>query len=397
MNNAKITLKPDRQKSILRKHPWVFSGAIDSVSGDPQPGETIAIHAHNGDFLAWAAYSPQSQIRARIWTTDQNTAINQDFFLSRFQAALCLRKACIDFSTTNAYRFLFAESDGVPGLIIDVFDKTLSIQVLSTGVEFTRHLWLPVLVDLLKPDSVFERSDVSVRLLEGLQEKTGLLYGNPLPDEIIIQENSLNYAVDIAKGQKTGFYLDQRDNRAFLSHIAAGKNILNCFCYTGGFSIAALAGNANFVRSIDSSVEAIETAKKNTQLNSINQNKCEWVVGDVFDDLRKLRDRAQKFDLIILDPPKFAPTQAQAAAAARAYKDINLLAFKLLNPHGQLMTFSCSGGVGTELFQKIVADAAVDAGVEAKIIGHFHQAADHPIALPFRESEYLKGFFCQVN
>ncbi|MDY6873353.1 MAG: class I SAM-dependent methyltransferase [Chloroflexota bacterium] len=386
-----LILKKGREKAILRKHPWIFSGAVARVDGDPEPGETVVVRDSKEHYLATAAYSPQSQIRARIWSWDEEQSINQDFFDARLRAALALRKQQINTDHTDAYRLIHAESDRLPGLVVDRYSDALVLQILSAGAEHWRDTIVSALVDLLHPTCIYERSDVAVRKLEGLAERTGTLYGNSdgLPDSL--QENGLKYKIDLLGGQKTGFYLDQRDNRQICREVAKGKKVLNCFAYTGGFTLSALAGGAKSVLSIDSSADALDLARENVALNGLPEDKCEWLVGDVFEELRTLRDKAEQFDLIILDPPKFAPTASQARKAARGYKDINLYGFKLLKPGGTLMTFSCSGGIDAAFFQKIIADAALDAGVDAQIVARLSQAADHPTLLSFPEGSYLKG------
>ena len=386
-----LTLKRGREKSVLRHHPWIFSGAIQSVSSQPALGETVTVHDAEGRFLAQAAYSPESQIRARIWNWDPAVPIDRDFFKSRLANALGLRKQWIDRAQTTAYRLVHGESDGLPGLVVDRYGDALVVQITSAGAEAWRGEILSLLEDLLAPKAIYERSDVAVRTLEGLPERVGLLSGALPPQPMRITENGLSYQVDLVGGQKTGFYLDQRDNRQKCREIAGGKSVLNCFAYTGGFTLAALAGGAESVVSIDSSAEALETARQNVALNSLPEDRCEWIVGDAFHELRTLRDKAAQFDLVILDPPKFAPTAAQARKAARGYKDINLLGFKLLKPGGTLMTYSCSGGIDAAFFQKIVADAALDAGIRARLLYHLGQAPDHPTDLAFPEGTYLKG------
>jgi len=393
----KLILKKGREKAVLRHHPWIFSGAIKAVEGNPEMGETVAVHDADGNFLAWAAYSPKSQIRARIWSWDENQIIDHRFFTERITAAIKLRETYIDQSKTNAYRLIHAESDLLPGLIIDCYDTTLVVQILSAGMERWRAEIIEILEDVLQPDCIFERSDVAVRELEGLNERTGTLFGELPQQPIMIIENNLKFWVDLATGQKTGFYLDQRDNRLFCREIAQDKSVLNCFAFTGGFSVYALAGGAQSVLSIDSSEEALALARKNIPLNNLQQDKCDWIVGDVFEELRLLRDQGRQFDLVILDPPKFAPTASQAQKAARGYKDINLYGFKLLKPGGILMTFSCSGGIDAAFFQKIVADAALDAEVDAKILYRLSQAPDHPTHLAFPEGTYLKGLVIRAG
>ena len=392
----RLTLKKGREKALLRRHPWVFSGAVQSVEGDPDTGETIAIHDAHGQFLAWGAYSPASQIRARVWHWEQGEPVDVDFFRHRLQAAISLRRDWIDPAVTTAYRLVHAESDGLPGLVVDRYNDVLVVQILAAGTERWRAQIVSALDELLSPACIYERSDVAVRELEGLSPRTGLLFGG-LPDQpLVITENGLRFEVDLAGGQKTGFYLDQRDNRQFCRQIAGGRSVLNGFAFTGGFTAYALAGGAASVLSIDSSEDALQLAKVNVRHNGLAADRCDWIVGDMFEALRTLRDRGQQFDLVILDPPKFAPTAAQAKQAARGYKDINLLGFKLLNPGGILMTFSCSGGVDMNFFQKIVADAALDAGVNAQLLYRLGQALDHPTHLAFPEGTYLKGLLCQV-
>lgn len=396
MAEAAVILKPGREKSLRARHPWIFSGAIQRVEGDPANGDSVAVRAADGTFLARAAYSPFSQIRARVWSWSEDEIIDAAFFRRRIAAALHARNALLGADATNALRLVHAESDGLPGLVVDRYDRTLVLQVLTAGIERWKSEIVDALVELTGATCVYERSDVDVRKLEGLPEQRGALRGGEPAGPLRIVENGLAFEVDVTGGQKTGFYIDQRENRARLKTMAAGRRVLNCFCYTGGFSLYAMAGGAAQVISLDSSAEALAGAQRNAAMNGFPAEKMEWVEADVFQQLRRYRDSRQSFDLIVLDPPKFAPTAAQVERAARAYKDINLLAFKLLNPGGLLFTFSCSGGVSAELFQKIVAGAALDANVDARIIGHMTQGRDHPVALNFPEGAYLKGLICQV-
>jgi len=392
-----LTLKPGREKSLLRRHPWIFSGAIKSVSGQPEAGETVRVVSTSGEYLGQCSLNSESSISGRMWTFD-NVTVDKDFLLSKMRIAILLRNELnfID-SLNTAIRLIHAESDGMPGLIVDQYDNFLVVQFLTAGVEHWRKEIVEGLTEITGIENIYERSDVDVRKLEGLDQRAGLISGQEPPVRIEILEDGNRFLVDIKLGQKTGFYLDQKENRQRLKEFTHGKTVLNCFSYTGGFSVYAMRGNAGSVLSIDSSLEANSLAKENTNLNEFDSSKFEWITGDVFKELRLLRDRGSKFDVIILDPPKFASTSAQVNSAARGYKDINLLAFKLLNPGGTLFTFSCSGGVSRELFQKIVADSALDAGVQAGIIGHLSQGADHPIALNFPEGEYLKGLICRVQ
>ena len=395
---AIIHLKPGRERSVWRRHPWIFSGAINHVEGTPpEIGETVDVFSANGQFLARAAYSPNSQIRARVWTWDKEEQIDINFFRRRLSTALDYRRDLIPKEGTNAYRIIHAESDGLPGLVVDKYGDVLVIQCLSAGVEKWRTILVDVLCDLTGMQRVFERSDVEVRRLEGLSARKGNIIGHQIPERIKIQENDLKYWVDVVNGQKTGFFLDQRPNRQLLREMIKNRKVLDCFCYTGGFTINALAGGAKHILSVDSSEEAIELGEENVSLNSFQSDRVTWLKGDVFEVLRSMRDRGETFDAIILDPPKFAPTASHAEQAARGYKDINLLGFKLLNPGGLLFTFSCSGGISFELFQKIVTGAALDAKVETMIVRRLSQGPDHPISLYFPEGAYLKGLVCYVR
>ncbi len=386
-----ITLKKGRERSLKRRHPWIFSGAIEKVSGTPASGDTVQVRDASGQTLALAAYSPASQIRARVWSFDPRQVIGKEFFEEKIKTALRLREALQVSRHTNAMRLVHGESDGLPGLVVDRYADVLVAQFLSAGAERWRETLLDLLQELSGCDAIFERSDAEVRKLEGLQPTTGFVRGDQGANRCAISEYGLNFRVDVREGQKTGFFLDQRENRQRVRALAAGREVLDGFCYTGGFSIAALSGGAARVTALESSPAALEVAKENVAANPVDAARVEFLQADVFSHLRALRDRASRFGLIVLDPPKFAPTAAQAKNAARAYKDINLLAFKLLAPGGLLATFSCSGGVPAELFQSIVAGAAADAGVQAKIVERFGAASDHPVALEFPEGEYLKG------
>jgi 23S rRNA (cytosine1962-C5)-methyltransferase len=386
-----LILKKGREKSLRRRHPWIFSGAFEKVNGKPGPGDTVEVREASGNALAVAAFSPQSQIRARVWSFDPSQSIASEFFRDRIERAVALRETLPAARHSNAMRLVHGESDGLPGLVVDRYADVLVAQFLAAGVERWRDPILDLLVESTGCEAVYERSDAEVRGLEGLQPRLGFVRGNTNASRCPIIEYGLNFRVDVEQGQKTGFFLDQRENRQRVRGLAAGREVLDGFCYTGGFSIAALAGGAKRVTAIESSATALEVAKENLGANSLDAGRVEFVQGDVFSQLRFLRDKGAKFDMVILDPPKFAPTAAQAKNAARAYKDINLLALKLLAPGGLLATFSCSGGVPAELFQSIVAGAALDAGVQAKIVERFSAAADHPVALEFPEGEYLKG------
>ena len=386
-----LVLKKGRERSLKRRHPWIFSGAVERVVGKPGAGDTVEIRDASGKPIALAAYSPKSQIRARAWTFDPREAIDVQFFRQRLARALAIREGLEASKHTNALRLVHGESDGLPGLVVDRYADVLVAQFLAAGVERWRDPILDALAELSGCEAIFERSDAEVRHLEDLPPRVGFARGNRAASRCPIIEHGLNFRVDVEQGQKTGFFLDQRENRQRVRTLAAGREVLDGFCYTGGFSIAALAGGAARVTAVESSAAALEVAKDNLAANALDASRVEFVQADVFSHLRLLRDKGAKFGLVILDPPKFAPTAAQAKNAARAYKDINLLALKLLSPGGLLATFSCSGGVSAELFQSIVAGAALDAGVDAKIIERFSAAADHPVALEFPEGDYLKG------
>lgn len=385
-----LVLKPGRDKSVKRRHPWVFSGALARVGGAPQPGATVAVQTANGERLALAAYSPHSQIRARVWTWSDEP-VDGGFIAARIRAA-ALRRADLELAHPGgSVRLLHGEADGLPGIVADRYGAVVVVQLLSAGAEFWREAICDALAGLPGVTGVWERSEGDARALEGLPERTGAVRG-VVPESVEIVEHGVRYALALAGGQKTGFYLDQRDNRARVRAYARGAEVLDCFCYTGGFALNAAAAGATRVLAIDSSGPALEAARAHAALNG--GAPIEWLEADVFQALRRLRDQGRQFDLIVLDPPKFAPTAAHAERAARAYKDINLLGFKLLKPGGRLMTYSCSGGVSAELFQKIVAGAALDAGADARIEGWLHAAPDHPVALAVPESEYLKGLLC---
>ena len=384
-----IVLKPGREKSLAHRHPWIFSGAIDRVEGAPGPGDTVSVRAHDGAFLALAAYSPSSQIRARVWTL-VDEAIDAAWFHRRVAAAVAARHGMLD-ARHDACRLVHAESDGLPGVIADRYADTIVVQLLSAGAEAWRDAIVDALVTTTGATTVMERSDAEVRQLEGLAPASGVLRG-ALDGPVAIREGGLAFLVDVERGQKTGFYLDQRDSRHTVRGLSDGRDVLNGFCYSGGFTLAALAGGARAVDSIDSSADALALARRNLAANpALPAGAARWHEADVFTELRRLRNENRRYDFAILDPPKFAPTAAHAARAARAYKDINLLALKLLVPGGLLATFSCSGGVSAELFRTIVAGAAVDAKVDATVVGRFAASADHPVALAFPEGEYLKG------
>lgn len=393
----KVYLKANREKSILKRHPWIFSGAIQKIPENIQPGSTAAIYSSTGNFLAWASINPKSQIAARILSWCEEEEINEAFIHQKILSAVGKRKDSISSEESDSYRCFYTESDGIPGLIIDIYHDQLVIQITSAGAEYWRTTIIEACQKITGVAGCFERSDEDIRKLEGLAPSKGVLFGNNKNNFVEIEEWGIRYLVDVQKGQKTGFYLDQRQNRKKLREYSKNRSVLNCFSYTGGFTLNALAGDCAEVISIDSSKDAISLAKRNMELNSLPNERDNWVEGDVFLELRKFRDSGRKFDLIVLDPPKFAPTYNSIPKATRAYKDINLLAFKLLEAGGTLFTFSCSGGISTDLFQKIVQGAALDAKREVTILERLRQDIDHPVPLSFPEAEYLKGLVCSIQ
>lgn len=390
-----IYLKEGREKSLQRRHPWVFSGAVERIDGAPASGDTLPVFDVTGKFLAWAAYNAGSQITARVWSWQVDEVIDAAFFHRKITTAIAGRRGLGLDQNSSGMRLIHAESDGLPGLIVDQYGEVLVMQIGSAGAERWRDIIADALQDLCHPACIYERSDSDSRTLEGLELRNGVLRG-VLPESVEVIEHGLRFGVDVAEGQKTGFYLDQRDNRKLTETLAADRDVLNCFCYTGGFSLYALRGGAKSVLSMDASAEALHIAAENLTRNGLDATRAEWQDADVFVALRKLRDQGRSFDMIILDPPKFAPTAAFAEKAARGYKDINLLGFKLLRPGGLLFTYSCSGGISEELFQKIIAGAALDAGVDAQIVHHLHESPDHPVLLSFPEGAYLKGLVLRV-
>ncbi|HEJ7113932.1 23S rRNA (cytosine(1962)-C(5))-methyltransferase RlmI [Serratia marcescens] len=392
----RLHLAKGREKSLLRRHPWVFSGAVQRVEGKALSGETIDILDSQGKWLARGAYSPESQIRARVWTFQQDEEINIDFFIRRLQQAQSWRDWVAQRDGLDGYRLIAGESDGLPGITIDRFQNFLVLQLLSAGAEYQRPALLSALQHCYPECSIYDRSDVTVRKKEGLPLAQGPVLGDLPPELLPITEHGMKLLVDIQQGHKTGFYLDQRDSRLAARNYSAGRRVLNCFSYTGAFAVSALMGGCEQVISVDTSQAALDIAKQNVELNKLDLSKAEFVRDDVFQLLRNYRAQGEKFDLIIMDPPKFVENKNQLASACRGYKDINMLALQLLNPGGILLSFSCSGLMPTDLFQKILADAAVDAGRDVQFIEQFRQAADHPVIATYPEGLYLKGFACRV-
>lgn len=389
---AAIVIKPDREKPIRNQHPWIFSGAIDAVTGDPAPGEIVTVVSHKGQFLARGYWNPKSQIQVRILTWQDDETDEQ-----WWRRAL---KRAIDARSGDTCRLINAENDYLPGLVVDRYGSWLVLQALTLHIDQKKHVLARLLMDIFAHSDppirgVYERSDVDVRRKEGLQEVTGFLRGEAAPAEITILEDDARFFVDIQRGHKTGFYLDQRPNRRLLAELA-GADVLNLFSYTGGFGIHALRAGAQRVVNVDASREALELAERNVSLNDIPASRAEFIQADVFEYLRDLAAEGQQFDVVVCDPPKFAQNSQQVEKAARGYKDLNLNAFKLIKPGGYLMTFSCSGAISRDLFTKIVFGALADTGRQAQIVRHLSAGADHPIALTFPEGEYLKGLLLRV-
>ena len=384
-----VRLREGKERSLLRRHPWVFEGSI--AKGRADAGETVRVEAHDGRFLAWGAFSPTSQIRVRAWSFDESERIDAELFRRRVQRAVALRGRLA--VASNGVRLVHGEADGLPGLIVDRYGELLCAQFLSAGTERWRDTLADALCEATGLTRLYERSDSGVRQLEGLPARTGWLRGDGAT-EVTIDEHGWALTLDVASGHKTGYYLDQRDNRALLATLVrqlGSRRVLNCYAYTGGFSVAALAGGAEEVTSVDSSAPALQRAVAHVRLNGFDESRHRAEDADVNAFLRSCLKDGRRFDAIVLDPPKFAPTASHAERAARAYKDINRLAFKLLEPGGLLLTFSCSGGIGAELFHKIVAGAAMDAGADGAILRRLEGAPDHPTTMCFPEGEYLKG------
>ena len=361
-------LAKGREKSLLRRHPWVFSGAVARMEGKASLGETIDIVDHQGKWLARGAYSPASQIRARVWTFDPSESIDIAFFSRRLQQAQKWRDWLAQKDGLDSYRLIASESDGLPGITIDRFGNFLVLQLLSAGAEYQRAALISALQTLYPECAIYDRSDVAVRKKEGMELTQGPVTGELPPALLPIEEHGMKLLVDIQHGHKTGYYLDQRDSRLATRRYVENKRVLNCFSYTGGFAVSALMGGCSQVVSVDTSQEALDIARQNVELNKLDLSKAEFVRDDVFKLLRTYRDRGEKFDVIVMDPPKFVENKSQLMGACRGYKDINMLAIQLLNEGGILLTFSCSGLMTSDLFQKIIADAAIDAGRDVQFI-----------------------------
>ena len=386
-----------REASVLRRHPWIFSGAVERMTGDPASGETVAVRNHAGEFLAWASYSPQSQIRARVWTFAQEERVDSAFFRQRIQKAYAYRLG-LGFQPGDAFRLIHGEADGLPGVVVDQYGPYLSCQFLSAGAEAWRQALVEALAALPGVRGIYERSEAEARLREGLPLADGLLWGQEPPPDFTIREKGVLYRMDMPGGHKTGFYLDQRENRLAVEALARGASVLDCCCYSGAFGIRSALAGAREVTFLDDAAAALELAQENCRLNGLADDpRLTFQRGDMFTQLRKYRDARRSFDLVILDPPKFASTQARLQRAARGYKDVNLLGCKLLNPGGTLLTFSCSAAMTPEFFQTVVAEALTDARRSARVVRTFTQAPDHPMALNFPEGRYLTGLELRMD
>lgn len=392
-----VFLHKGREKSLLRRHPWLFASAVAKVApADIPAGSTVAVFTHDEVHIGFGAYNPVSQIRVRMWTFTAEEVIDADFIRRRVRRALETRKALPSYHSGNSQRLIFSESDGLPGVVLDRFGDHLVLQLSTAGAFFWREVLIAAIIAETGCQSLEERSDTDTNRLEGLSDIKGMVHGAIPPDGYEIQEHGLRFKIHSMLDQKTGFYLDQRENRLIARTISEGKRVLDCFSFTGGFAVNALKGGARNVTLVDSSADALEAARENISVNGFSLDRVTTICGNAFEILRKERDANKQYDLVILDPPKLAPTISHVEKAARAYKDINLQGIKCLAPGGLLMTFSCSGGVPLPLFQKIVADAALDAGRELQVIRYLHQADDHPVLLSYPESEYLKGLLCRV-
>ena len=391
-----VILKKGKEKAVLHRHPWVFSGAIERVKGEPDNGDIVRLLNTKGDFMAYGFFNDQSRVALRLLEWDENVAVDDAWFRNKVAVAVAGRADILADGSTNTCRLIFSESDYLPGLIVDKYADHLAVQILTSGIEKVMPVIIDELQKLLKPESIFDKSDASSREHEGLQTNNAALTLNSPPENVEVRENGIIYNINIAEGQKSGFYCDQRDNRRILAHYAKGKKVLDCFCYTGGFTLNGLHNGATSVTSVDSSALAIETLKENIKLNKLDAEKHTSIQSDVNKQLRVFKEDGEKFDIIVLDPPKYAPSRSALDRASRAYKDLNRLAMLLLNNGGLLATYSCSGAMNMETFKQVLAWAALDAGKQVQFIYQFCQPEDHPVRASFPEGEYLKGLLCRV-
>jgi len=395
LNN--ITLKKSRDKSIRNFHPWIFSGAVSKVEGKLEPGEIVRVVDYKNNFLAYGYYNNKPQIQVRILDWRENATVNDSWWYDKVARAIIGRRKLADDKETDSYRLIFSESDSLPGLIVDKYTDFLVVQSSTAGIDRAKDIIVKALTDQMKPAGIYERSDVESRKIEGLKPRVGLLCGDPPPSQLQIMENSLKFEIDIISGQKTGFYLDQRDNRLVVATNAEGLDILDCFCHTGAFSVYALKAGAREVILIDSSGDCLKQARRNIEINGFESKRAEFIKADVFEQLRQFQNADRKFGMVILDPPKFAKSRTHLKQALAGYKDINMLAINILKPGGLLATFSCSGLVDYQTLKTVLFWAAVDSGRQVQIISDLHQGMDHPRLATFPEAEYLKGFLCCVT
>jgi 23S rRNA (cytosine1962-C5)-methyltransferase len=396
MITSQVVLKKGREKSALNRHPWVFSGAVDRIEGDPADGDVVDLWDSRARFIARGIINRQSQIVVRLLTWDRDDLIEDEFWRGRLERAIGARDALAAHPLTDAYRLVHSEADGLPGLIVDRYGPWLVVQFLSLAAEANKHTIISHLADLTAPQGIFNRSDEAVREKEGLVRTAGPIWGEPPPDLVEINENGFRFVVDIKMGQKTGFFLDQRENRKIAANYVNGVEVLNAFVYTGAFAVYAAASGATRIINVDTSEDALKLAERNMRRNGFGDREDVYAAADAFELLRTYRDYRWHFGAVVLDPPKFAASKSKVEAALRGYKDINLLGMKLLNPGGYLVTFSCSGAVSPDLFQKVLYEAAVDAKRDVQVVERLGQGADHPVLLTFPESQYLKGYVCRV-
>lgn len=391
-----VILKKGKEKAVMQRHPWLFSGAVERVKGKPANGDVVRLVDAQGKFLAYGFYNSQSRVALRLLEWNEDLQINDDWFRKKIGVAVNGRANILADGNTNTCRLIFSEADYLPGLIVDKYADYLSLQILTSGIENNKAIIIDELQKLLNPKGIFDKSDAGSREHEGLETTSGVLAGSPPPELVEVKENGLTYGINIAEGQKSGFYCDQRDNRRIVAEHTAGKKVLDCFSYTGGFTLNSLNFGAANVTSVDSSALAIDTLKKNIELNKLDAAKHSAIQSDVNKQLRKFKEDGEKFDVIVLDPPKYAPSRSALDRASRAYKDLNRIAMLLLNSGGLLATYSCSGAMDIDTFKQILAWAALDAGKEVQFIYQFCQPEDHPVRASFPEGEYLKGLLCRV-
>jgi 23S rRNA (cytosine1962-C5)-methyltransferase len=390
-----VILKKGKEKAAILRHPWIFSGALDKIKGKPENGEVVAVRSADKEFLAYAYYNDQSRVALRLLEWDESTVIDENWYRQKLKNAIASRSHVLN-ENTNTCRLVFSEADFLPGLIVDKYDNFLSLQVLSAGIEAVQADIISILIEELNPAGIFDKSDAGARKHENLEPAQGLLWGENPPEFIEVRENGIKYHINIAEGQKSGFYCDQRDNRQILAAYTKDKTVLDCFCYSGGFTLNSLQQGAAQVTSVDSSALAVETLQHNLGLNGFDAARQVSIQSDVNKQLRVFKEQGQQFEVLVLDPPKYAPSRSALDRAARAYKDLNRLGMLLLKPGGILATFSCSGAVDMETFKQIIAWAALDAGREVQIIKQFNQPEDHPVRVSFPEGEYLKGLLLRV-